>query len=103
MSDEEEDQAGVDDEDAEFFAGEFKPSSMSGDQVDEEDQAEEVASGVDGDFKVATGGTPIEEEALKILFLSLVKADFYLGECANKNQAHGKRQGDNGEAKGAKE
>ncbi|MFM1944282.1 MAG: hypothetical protein RI897_3264 [Verrucomicrobiota bacterium] len=103
LSEEEQDESGVDEQEAQFgFEGaEFFCSDEY--EVEEHEATDEVASGEDGDLETSAAGGPEDEETLEVVVLDGVQALVFLGDGAEEDQHHGQREEQGRESERRKE
>ena len=90
-------------QDADFpFAGLIIPE-VRHEQVDEQDGADEIAGGEDGNMEAGPGWRPIDEKAAKKFVLGLVETEMHLGDGAPENNHATQYQARDGELEGRKE
>ncbi len=94
----EDEEADVDDVDAELGPRESEAGEVGGPEVDDEDRAEEVATGEERDLKAAD----VEEDdrALEVALMGEVEAFADLGEGAGEAEDHRQAEAADGQAKG---
>jgi len=80
------DDADVDELDAEFFPTPDVAGDQRGDQVDEQQRADEMAAGKRRDAEVSRGRGPPDDPALEIGFLHQIEAHLHLRQGAGENQ-----------------
>ncbi len=69
----------MDHEDSELFLGKGESLTVRGNQVEEENDANQIPTGENGDSPIGCGGFEVDQEALKIAFLCSVEPLVYLG------------------------
>ena len=97
FADEQQDQAGMRQLDAGFLPAELETIKVRGDEVDEEQAADEVAAGENRDGDLRAGQAPHHEEAAEIFFLHRPDAEVDLVERGDEHQDEGEQQQDDRE------
>ncbi len=83
---EHDDEAEVDELDAEFAPGPTEAADVRGDQIHQQHRADQVAAGKHRDAEAAGGRGPPDEPALEILFLDEIQAEAHLRQGSGKDQ-----------------
>src|SRR5581483_5648855 len=99
---EQKDQAGVNDEYADFAAAKAKSSDVGGQKVDRQNQANQPAARKNWNLPMSSLWRPIDKEAAEELGLHGIKAEIDLRQGAGKDQEKCQRQEDEGQAQRAK-
>ena len=80
--------------DAEFAPGPAKTFRVRGDQIDEQDCADEMPAGKNGKLETATFRRPPDEQTLEVALLRFVNPEMNLRECAGEDERHARGQTD---------
>ena len=89
------DEAGVGQMDAELAPAPAETFHMSGDQIDEQDAADQMTAGKNRDAESASFRRPPDKQALEIALLRFVNPEMHLGERPGEDQRH--RRGQTGD------
>ena len=76
---------------------------MGGNEIDQQQSANQITSGKNGDLPAGAFGSPINEETAEKFVLGLEQPEFHLGKRAPKHEHHAQAQTNDGQLQRGKE
>jgi len=91
---EHDDQSSVGQMNSEFAPAPFEPFHVRGNQVNQQDRTDQMATRKNGDFESGGFGRPPYKQTLKIALLRFMNPEMNLGQRPGEDQNHSSRQTD---------